>query len=242
MKDFTQLDSHFFGSQTALEALAGKEKARLLVISDSHGSSSVLYAILQQYAGTIDGLCFCGDGAQDLVSLFEDALSGKNGLSPGLLPPVAALVRGNGDSSTAWFCRDDGSPSGPTVTQAFIPPELVLTAARKRILLTHGHRYDVYYSSQQLYEAAREQQADFVFFGHTHIANVQDKAGITLLNPGSCSRPRGGQPHTFALVTLTASQPGNDAIIYDYYQISGSGNQLQFVPYIPLTGEYNLLW
>ncbi len=244
MTSFIQQDTFLFGSSDARTALAQKECAKLLVISDSHGSALVINTILRQFGADCDALCFCGDGAQDVLTVFEEAAAQKHGLNRTHIPPVAAIVRGNGDTGTAWFCPDGGASSTDRtpVTEVHIPNELVLTVAQKRLLITHGHRYDVYYSSRLLYEAAEQQQAEIVFFGHTHIANVQESAAVTLLNPGSCSRPRGGQPHTFALVTIDGSKAGSSAIRYEYYQISGCGSSISFEPYAPRTGEFNLLW
>ena len=98
MTDFTQQPSLLFGAQADIAALSQKQSARLLVISDSHGSESVIRSILQQFGSSCDALCFCGDGAQDLLSTFEAAATGKLAeLTPAHIPPVAALVRGNGD-------------------------------------------------------------------------------------------------------------------------------------------------
>ncbi|MCR5725292.1 MAG: metallophosphoesterase [Treponema sp.] len=239
MTDFRQQQSLLFGSPADISALAVKEQVRILVISDSHGSFSVVRAIVQQFGKDCDALCFCGDGAQDVLSVFETAACKKlASLPPECIPPVAAIVRGNGDFESGWFY-----PGVDEAAEVSLPKELLLTAAGKRILLTHGHSYDVYYNSRGLYDAAAIQNADIVFFGHTHIANVQEKDAVTLLNPGSCSRPRGGQPHTFAIVTLRANaSPESPACTFGYYQITGDGNTFSFQPYLPHTGEFNLLW
>lgn len=239
MTDFTQQPSFLFGSPRDIASLAQKECARLLIISDSHGSASVVRAILHQFGKNADALCFCGDGAQDVLSTFEAAAMEKTArLTREDIPPVAALVRGNGDFGTGWFY-----PSREDALEVTIPRELVMQAAGKRILLTHGHMYDVYYNSRGLYDAAGLNGVDIVLFGHTHIANVQERGAVTLLNPGSCSRPRGGQPHTFATLTLqNTSDKAKPACTFDYYQITASGSSYSFKPYMPHVGDVNLLW
>ena len=65
-------------------------------------------------------------------------------------------------------------------------PELVVTnIAGKKVMLTHGHRYSVKSSLYQLTAAAREQQADIVFFGHTHMPVYYEEENIHYCNPGA---------------------------------------------------------
>jgi predicted phosphodiesterase len=42
------------------------------------------------------------------------------------------------------------------------------------------------------------------FFGHTHIACVREKNGVTLVNPGSLTYPAGGANPSYALVRTRA--------------------------------------
>ncbi|MCR5672090.1 MAG: metallophosphoesterase [Lachnospiraceae bacterium] len=65
-----------------------------------------------------------------------------------------------------------------------------------KAIVTHGHRYRLYDGYDPLYYLAAENQADFVFFGHTHIPVIHEEGPVTLINPGSLSYPRqhGRQP------------------------------------------------
>ena len=67
------------------------------------------------------------------------------------------------------------------------PKELVITAEDKKILLTHGHLYNVKndYEYSSLMRRASELNCDCAVFGHTHEGLCDIKGGITLLNPGS---------------------------------------------------------
>ena len=40
------------------------------------------------------------------------------------------------------------------------------------------------------------------FYGHSHIAKEENIDGYKFVNPGSCARPRGGQPAGFAIATV----------------------------------------
>ncbi len=68
--------------------------------------------------------------------------------------------------------------------------EELLEAKGKRILLTHGHLYNVRRGIDSLYYRAMEEKADLVLFGHTHIAVNHFENGIIFMNPGSPSFPR----------------------------------------------------
>lgn len=70
-------------------------------------------------------------------------------------------------------------------------PWLTFQTPNDRILVTHGHLYDVRFGLHRLSLKALEEKADLVFFGHTHMLGCE-KVGHTLfLNPGSISQPRG---------------------------------------------------
>ena len=54
-----------------------------------------------------------------------------------------------------------------------------------RIFMTHGHVYKVKNGLGLLVNAAKRFDADIVLYGHTHIADVDYRDGMTLINPGS---------------------------------------------------------
>lgn len=70
----------------------------------------------------------------------------------------------------------------------------VINAEGKRIFITHGHRYSVYYDLYKLQLKAQEVGADVVLYGHTHIVSREDYNGVIYLNPGSTSLPRDHKP------------------------------------------------
>lgn len=59
-----------------------------------------------------------------------------------------------------------------------------------KALLTHGHYYGVDWGIDRLCYAAEGNNCNFAMFGHTHVPEVVETNGITILNPGSISRPR----------------------------------------------------
>src|SRR5699024_7373594 len=63
-----------------------------------------------------------------------------------------------------------------------------------RILLTHGHKENIYNGYQKLLNKAKNYGANIVIFGHTHVYLNKKYNDILLLNPGSPSLPRDGKP------------------------------------------------
>lgn len=61
-----------------------------------------------------------------------------------------------------------------------------------RILITHGHIYSVKRDLLPLTLRAKELECSAVFYGHTHIARIDECDGTTLICPGSVAYPLGG--------------------------------------------------
>ena len=63
----------------------------------------------------------------------------------------------------------------------------VIEAGGHRIFATHGHLYQV----DLLRFAALENDCDIAMYGHTHVPYLEeDPDDVTILNPGSISKPR----------------------------------------------------
>ena len=59
-----------------------------------------------------------------------------------------------------------------------------------RILITHGHYHYVSVGIRDLAEEAKANGCDIAMFGHTHVAELVQEDGVTMLNPGSLTKPR----------------------------------------------------
>ena len=239
MREIIQRENYGLGSKTLLDSLSSMESVKILLVSDSHGSRIILREIFQKFGKSVDLLCFCGDGIPDLVDCIEQGFWDKE--LGECIPEAMFFVQGNGDNSTAMILTDDRC-------SLFVPVQVSFNAAGKEVFLTHGHKF-VYYGTKDLYKNAVSIGADIVFYGHTHIANAQikhhtqsngEKKPISLLNPGSCSIPRGGMPHTFAIVTLSKAQK---EVEYHYYEIQrDETGDFIFIPYAPPEKEVSLIW
>lgn len=83
-----------------------------------------------------------------------------------------------------------------------LPKEETVYICGKKLLLTHGHLFAVKYGLDRLSYYAEEQEADAVFYGHTHASAIDYYGKIILVNPGSLREPRGSS-YTFAVVTVS---------------------------------------
>jgi putative phosphoesterase len=83
-----------------------------------------------------------------------------------------------------------------------IPLKRTFSAEGVKFLLAHGHFYDAHLSLLGLYYAAKQDNAQIILFGHTHIPKCENKDGILLFNPGSISRPRGNFPCSYGVLEI----------------------------------------
>lgn len=84
------------------------------------------------------------------------------------------------------------------------------------IFITHGHKYDVHYTLDELAFRADELGASLVLFGHTHKKQVAYEKGVLILNPGSISYPRDDNVGSFAVIYL------DEKINFDFYYVNSN--------------------
>jgi putative phosphoesterase len=79
-----------------------------------------------------------------------------------------------------------------------LPAFAVVDVEGVRFVVTHrrdsGYRID----------DARRAGCDVYVFGHTHIPHLEESQGLWMINPGSASRAREGNPDTVAIVEVSA--------------------------------------
>ncbi len=69
----------------------------------------------------------------------------------------------------------------------------------KKMMVTHGHLFEVKYGLNRIIYEAKEINCDVVLFGHTHNAVADYDEGLFILNPGSCN----GYNASFGYVDIT---------------------------------------
>ena len=146
---------------------------RLLVVSDTHRDISRVCRIINDTKGLIDGVIHLGDVVEDADKLRK--------LYDWL--PVYNIC-GNCDYGTD------------------VPPINVLDFDGKKILITHGHLFGVYYDTTKLVYKAMEAGADIALFGHTHIPYLEKIHNVYVMNPGSLTQPRGGSKPNYAIIKI----------------------------------------
>ena len=134
---------------------------KVLVLSDSHGDVKAMVRAVERERP--DLVLHLGDLCRDFDELRRR------------LPMTQAMqnVCGNCDGFTE------------------VPDQRVLLVEGRRILMMHGHRYEVKLGYARAMWAAREAQAEILLCGHTHVPLCRDLSGLWLLNPGSCRGGRG---------------------------------------------------
>jgi hypothetical protein len=96
-----------------------------------------------------------------------------------------------------------------------LPKDKLIQLGKYSVLLTHGHRYGVYYGTSDLKEAAIRNNADIVMFGHTHVPMINFSDGIWIINPGSLSMPRqNGRIPTYIIMELDEAGEAHFSLNY----------------------------
>lgn len=138
-----------------------------------------------QRVGPIDLLIHLGD------------LGGHEDYIKSMSPCPVEMISGNNDIFTGY------------------PKEKMKLIGKYNVMLTHGHRYDVYYNTYKIKEVARSRQADIVMFGHTHIPLIDLKDDVWAINPGSIALPRQrGRKPTFIIMEIDAKGQSHFTLNY----------------------------
>lgn len=132
---------------------------KAIVLSDSHKDFSAILRAMEREKD-IDYIIHAGDVHRDVEDI--EAMWRQ-------IPCISVL--GNNDFGV-WD----------------VPTRREFTLGNKKFLLTHGHLYGVKGSLSRLWQEATKADADICIFGHTHVAHLDEKNGIRMLNPGAAHR------------------------------------------------------
>lgn len=157
---------------------------KLLLLSDSHGHTDRVLSVTERHKDIVC-VVHLGDYARD-IKVIDEAY-------PTLLTEA---VQGNNDNSSEY------------------PLEKVVMFGGIKILLTHGHAFNVGRELPPLISQARRMNARIALFGHTHIPFIEEIDGVYLINPGCLLRPRSLRGPTYSILELTPS--GVHANIFSY--------------------------
>lgn len=155
---------------------------KILVFSDSHGNLSLIKKAMEQHAYNTDLILHLGDNATD-ARYFQKHYSHIANIN--------------------FFGNCDYFTHG---VDAFDEKVFQLGSTDLYALASHGHNYNVNNNLDILYSKARITKSSIAFYGHTHIADIKERHGIILMNPGSSSLPRGTEPASYGIVTIENNQ------------------------------------
>lgn len=99
--------------------------------------------------------------------------------------PDVILCAGDGESNDEFYVENKIKSVAGNCDFARLPNVRIEEVGHYRILLTHGHLYNVIFGIDRLYYLAKENNCNLVIYGHTHIQKCEEYDGITFLNPGS---------------------------------------------------------
>lgn len=91
-------------------------------------------------------------------------------------------------------------PGNCDCNQEFQERELLIEG--KRILICHGHTFNVKAGYLNLEYAAEDRKVDAALFGHTHRVFYDVHNRITYLNPGSIGSPAFGVPPSYGILEV----------------------------------------
>ncbi|MEZ5853867.1 MAG: metallophosphoesterase family protein [Hyphomicrobiaceae bacterium] len=182
---------------------------KLAIISDIHSDAPALARVLGDMPAVDQVLC-AGDAISefsfcpDTVTLLRDA--------------NARCIRGNhehvlfGGANPGYLakCRDRYDTALLDML-AEAPTSIELEAEGQRVLMIHATPWSPYSGyinpgSPQLSRISALPY-DYVILGHTHVAMIESAGPVTVINPGSCSQPRGAdRRRSYAVLDLATRE------------------------------------
>jgi uncharacterized protein len=151
-------------------------------------------------------------------------LSDSHGLTSELL---RIKEKHKDDVNLFLHCGDSELPANDPALDGFIvvrgncdfdeefPEDSIQVVKNKKIMITHGHLYNVKSSLTSLSYRAQELEAEIVCFGHSHILGAEMINGILFLNPGSIRLPLQRKEKTYCILEVI-----DDKIILNVYDIN----------------------
>lgn len=159
---------------------------KLLIASDLHGSAAAVRAL----AAHIDR------ESPDRILLLGDVLyhGPRNDLPEGYAPrEVAAILNGLASRIIAVRGNCDAEVDQMMLEFPCLADYALIEADGRLLYCTHGHL-----PGKQPDDLPSLPAGSAFLSGHTHVKVLEERGGITLLNPGSTSIPKDGQA-SFAL-------------------------------------------
>lgn len=159
---------------------------KYMIASDIHGSAYYCRKMLQALEE---------EGADRLILLGDLLYHGPRNDLPLEYAPKQVIPMLNGIKEKLLAVRGNCDTEVDQMVLEFpiMADYAVLEHQGKLIYCTHGH---VYNEKNQ----PPLKQGDVILHGHTHVLQAKEVGGIKILNPGSTSIPKEGNPPTYAIL------------------------------------------
>lgn len=159
---------------------------KILFASDIHGSAYYCGKLLEIYRQS---------GAERLVLLGDILYHGPRNDLPKEYAPKQVIVMLNEYKDQIYAVRGNCDTEVDQMVLEFpvLADYALLSFNGRTFYATHGHVYN----QDNLPPV---QAGDILIHGHTHLLKAEKAGDITVLNPGSVSIPKGGNPNTYAML------------------------------------------
>ncbi len=159
---------------------------KILFASDIHGSAYYCGKLLEIYRQS---------GAERLVLLGDILYHGPRNDLPKEYAPKQVIVMLNEYKNQIYAVRGNCDTEVDQMVLEFpvLADYALLSFNGRTFYATHGHVYN----QDNLPPV---QAGDILIHGHTHLLKAEKVGEITVLNPGSVSIPKGGNPNTYAML------------------------------------------
>ena len=158
---------------------------KLMFASDIHGSRSACEAMLNAYKA---------EGAERLILLGDLLYHGPRNDLPREYAPKQVISMLNDMKKEIYAVRGNCEAEVDQMVLQFpvMADYRILNLDGRTFYATHGHIYNEN-------NLPPIQEGDILIHGHTHVLKAEQKEGYVLLNPGSVSIPKEGNPPTYAI-------------------------------------------
>lgn len=172
---------------------------KYMFASDIHGSAYYCRKMLEVYENS---------GAERLIVLGDILYHGpRNDLPKDYAPKeVIAMLNPKKDEIYAVRGNCDAEVDQMVLDFPIMADYAVLVLNGHTFYATHGH---IYHEDN----LPPMKTGDILVHGHTHLLRAEVHDGITILNPGSVSIPKGGNPATYGML---------EENIFKIYDFSGN--------------------
>lgn len=164
----------------------------VLVISDTHGKRYAIEQVLGQLNFRPSTVLFLGDGLRDL-----------------------SVITGSDRYEDVSVFSVAGNCDGSILFPADEPEVRTVILGHCRVVMMHGHTFDVKWGLSEAIAYAAKKEADVLLYGHTHgpyektfpegellrDGTVLSKP-LLVANPGSLGSPHYGQRPSFGVLTI----------------------------------------